>query len=253
MQSSNPIVGAAVSGYDETASLNYVPATSCASTAWWPGPTVDGSLDQRFQNDFSFVREFLENPGHQHLVNDNTAFQSIPENSMLSHSGTVDDRMFYYPQDPRGLPLEDDNLNQAYVGSQHGRPVWDNPGQFLPTLQVMASQPSTELLPIMMPPQDQLSFLQCAWTKDDKQCGHLIWGDKRKLGAHLRDSHGVQGNEKKEVVCLWNGCNHNMQRGAIGRHIISRHIKIRWTCEYCSKTYSRRDALRKHTKDCQAA
>lgn len=252
MQSSDSIADPPIFGYDETTSLNYVP---CASTTWWPGSTVNGPLDQRFQNDFPFAPEILamQNYGHQHLVNDNTTFQSIPENSMLSHSVTVDDRMFYYPQDPRRPPPEDDNLNQAYVGSQYRQSVWDNPGQSPPTLQVTASQPSTELLPIMMPPQDQPVFLLCAWTQDDKRCGHTIWSDRRKLGTHLRDFHGVQGNEKKGVVCLWDGCNHNMQRGAIGRHIISCHMKTRWTCEYCSKTYSRRDALKKHTKDCQAA
>jgi len=40
-------------------SPNYVPATSCALTAWWSGPTVNGPLDQRFQGNFPISPELL--------------------------------------------------------------------------------------------------------------------------------------------------------------------------------------------------
>ncbi|KAG1777043.1 hypothetical protein EV702DRAFT_1105230 [Suillus placidus] len=134
--------------------------------------------------------------------------------------------------------------------SQCGQPLWYNP--FPPSLQAMTSQPSTEPLFIMnlIPPPEQS---ECAWTEDGKRCGHPILNAKRKLGMHLRDFHGVQGNDKKSLVCFWQGCSRKMQRGAIGRHIISCHLKTRFTCKNCLKTYSRSDAMKKHAKDCQAA
>ncbi|KAG1878147.1 hypothetical protein F4604DRAFT_598009 [Suillus subluteus] len=194
----------------------------------------------------------MQNSGYQHHVNDNTAFRSVPENSMLSHSETADDRTFYYPQDPLCPPPVDENLTQAYILSQFG-PVWYNPGQFPPSLQVMTLQPSTEPLPTMMPPQEQSALHECAWIEDDKLCGHAISNHKRQLGMHLGNFHGIQGNDKKVVTCFWQGCKQKIQRGNIGRHIISRHLNTRWTCEHCFKAYSRRDAMKKHAKDCQAA
>ncbi|KAG2140293.1 hypothetical protein BD769DRAFT_1662831 [Suillus cothurnatus] len=220
------------------------------------GNKITGPLDQRFQGDFPISPELLlaiQNPGQQHHVNDSTAFRSIPGNSMLSQSQTVDDRAFYYPQELWYPWPEDDNLAHTHTWSQCRQPIWYNPGQFPPSLQVMTSQPSTQLLSNMMPPQEQSAVNECAWIEDGKQCGHPILNDRRKLGIHLSDFHGVQGNDKKDVMCLWQGCNQNMQRGAIRRHIISCHLKTRWTCENCSKTYSRRDTMKKHAKECQAA
>ncbi|KAG2140291.1 hypothetical protein BD769DRAFT_1662830 [Suillus cothurnatus] len=254
MQSSNLVAGTSVSRRNENTGPNYAPATFRAPTAWWSGLTVSGPLDQRFQGNFPISPELLAiQNSEQHHVNDNTAFQSIPGNSISSHSQTVDDRTFYYPQELWHPRPEDENLAQAYTWSQCEQPVWYNPGQFPPSFQEVASQPSTELLPNTMPPQEQSAFHECAWIEDNKRCGHLIWDERRKLGMHLSNVHGVQGNDKKGVVCHWEGCNHNMQRGAIGRHIISCHLKTRWTCENCSKTYSRRDAMKKHAKECQAA
>ncbi|KAG1847362.1 hypothetical protein DFJ58DRAFT_798173, partial [Suillus subalutaceus] len=183
MPEHSTFAGAAVFRSNENTGPNYAPATSSASTAWWSGPTVDGPPDQRFQGNFTISPELLamQNSGYQHHVNDNTAFRSVPENSMLSHSETADDRTFYYPQDPL-----------SYIWSQF-RPVWYNPGQFPPSSQ-------------------------------------------RQLGMHLGNFHGIHGNDKKEVTCFWRACNQKMQRGAIGRHIISRHLNTRWTCEHCFKT-----------------
>ncbi|KAG2113874.1 uncharacterized protein F5147DRAFT_35990 [Suillus discolor] len=257
MQSFNPVTGASTFGYNETTSPNHAPGTSssCASTACWSGPIVNGPSDECFPGGFALPPEFfvMQNSGHQHHVNDNTAFQSIPENSMLLHSETADDRTSYYPQDLWYLPLEDNNLTQAYVWNQYGQLPLFNSGTIPPSLQTMMSQSSTEPLPIMMPSQEQSALSECAWIEDGKRCDHPISHDKRKLSTHLRNFHGVYGPEKKPVVCFWQGCDQNMQRGAIGRHIISCHLKTRWTCKNCSKTYSRRDAMKKHAKDCQVA
>lgn len=250
MQSSNLPAGAGAFIRNENTGPNYAPA---ASSAWWSGPPVNGPLDQHFQGDFTISPELLamQSSGHQHHVNDNTAFRSIPENSMFSHSETADDRTFYYPQDPWCPPPVDDDLTQAYVWSQFEQSVWCNPGKFPPSLQGMSSQPPTE--PFPMPPQEQSAFFECAWIEDAKQCGHLISDHRRKLGMHLGEFHGIHGNDKKEVTCFWQDCNQKMQRGGIGRHIISCHMKTRWYCPNCTKTYSRRDAMKKHAKDCQGA
>ncbi|KAG2342586.1 hypothetical protein BDR05DRAFT_351671 [Suillus weaverae] len=252
MQSPNLVAGGGVIKCNETTSPNHAPGTSRASTAWWSGPTVNDPLDQRFPGDFPFSPEFLamQNSGHQYHVNDDTAFRNISENSLLSRSETTNDRTFCYPQDPQRPPPQDDNLTPAYI-CQWGQPLWYNP--FTASLQAMTSQPSTEPLPVIIPPQEQSAFLECAWTEDGKRCGHPILDNRRKLGMHLRDSHGVQGNDKNELVCFWQGCSRKMQRGAIGRHIISCHLKTRFTCKNCLKAYSRSDAMKKHAKDCQAA
>ncbi|KAG2033507.1 hypothetical protein BDR03DRAFT_984985 [Suillus americanus] len=197
-----------------------------ASSAWWSGPPVNGPLDQRFQGDFTISPELLamhsslrdyRSSGHQHHVNDNTAFRSIPENSMFSHSETADDRTFYYPQDPWCPPPVDDDLTQAYV--------WQIP-------PVLAGD---------------------VVTAADGTVPYAASRTTRKLGMHLGEFHGIHGNDKKEVTCFWQDCNQKMQRGGIGRHIISCHMKTRWYCPNCTKTYSRRDAMKKHAKDCQGA
>lgn len=255
MQSSNVVTSAAISRSNEITSPNDVHGTSCASTAWWSGPIINSALDQRLPDDSSYSPEFLavQNFGHQTHVNDNTASRSIPENPVLSHSETTDDGFFFYPPDPCYIPPEVDNLNQAYVWSQCGQPLWYIPRNFPPSLQAMTLQPSTEPLPDMIPPQEQLILPECAWIENGKRCGQPLLDDMRKLGMHLGDSHGIQGNDKKPVTCFWEGCNRKLQRGALARHIRSRHLKTRWACDNCFKTYSRRDAMRKHTKGCQAA
>ncbi|KAG1727605.1 hypothetical protein EDB19DRAFT_192309 [Suillus lakei] len=236
--------------YNETTSSpNYTPGTSRASTAWWSGPDVNG-LDQRFSGDLTF----LQNSGHQHHVTDHTAhtaFGSIPENSLLSHSETADNTTFCYSENPWYPPPEDNNLTRAYIQS-HRHPLWWNPGNIPPSLQAMTLQSSMEQLPIIMPPQAQPTLHECDWTENGERCCQPILDDRRKLGIHLRDFHNVQGNDKKDVVCLWQGCNRKMQRGAIGRHIISCHLKTKWTCKNCFKEYSRKDAMKKHTRECQA-
>lgn len=257
MQSFNPVASASTFGYNETTSPNQAPGTSSssASTAWWSGPIVNGPSDQYFPGGFTFPPESLvmQNSGYQYHVNDNTAFQSIPENSMLSHSETANDGTLYFPQDLCYPPPEDDNLTQAYVWNRCGQLPGFNSGTFPPSpfLQTMMSQSSTEPLPIMMPSQEQPVLSECAWIEDGKRCDHPI--SQRKLGVHLRDFHGVYGEEKKPVVCFWQFCDQNMQRRSIVRHIISCHLKTKWTCKNCSMTYSRRDGLKKHAKDCQAA
>lgn len=250
MQSSNLVAHAAMS---RTTSPNDVHGTSRALTAWWPGPIINGPLDQRLPDDFSYSPEFLavQNSGHQHHVDDNTAFRSIPENPILSHSETTDDSFFFHPPDPWYPPAEVD-INQAYILSQCGQPLWYIPQKFPPSLQAMTSQPLTEPLPNMITPQEQL-LPECAWIENGKRCGQPLLDDTRKLGMHLGNSHDIQGNDKKPVTCFWEGCNRKLQRGALARHIRSRHLKTRWACNNCLKTYSRRDAMKKHTKGCQAA
>lgn len=253
MQTSNIVVRSAISRSNGITSLNHVPGTFRASNAWCSGPAVNSPLNQRFPDDSSYPPEFLavQNSGHQHHVNYNTAFRSIPENPMLSHSEATNDRLFFYPPDPSYPPPQVDDLNQAYIWDQCGQPLWYIPQKFPPSLQAMPSQPLTEPLPNMMPPQEQL-LPECAWIEDGKRCGQPLSDDTRKLGMHLGDSHGIQGNDKKLVTCLWEGCNRKLQRGALARHIRSRHFKTRWACKHCLKTYSRRDAMNKHAKGCQA-
>ncbi|KIK40356.1 hypothetical protein CY34DRAFT_272477 [Suillus luteus UH-Slu-Lm8-n1] len=117
MQTSNIVVRSAISRSNEITSLNHVPGTFRASNAWCSGPAVNRPLNQRFPDDSSYSPEFLavQNSGHQHHVNYNTAFRSIPENPMLSHSEATNDRLFFYPPDPSYPPPQVDDLNQAYI------------------------------------------------------------------------------------------------------------------------------------------
>jgi hypothetical protein len=54
-------------------------------------------------------------------------------------------------------------------------------------------------------------------------------------------------------VCRWRDCGQKLQRRGIGRHVASRHLKIQSYCHRCSKPYSRRDAMKKHARECQGA
>ncbi|KAG2118468.1 hypothetical protein DEU56DRAFT_139530 [Suillus clintonianus] len=190
----------------------------------------------------------VQNSGHQRST-DRTAFHSFPENPIL-HSETADDTTVYYPQDSWYPPPVDNNLAQAYVWSQV---PWYGPGELSsPSLQVMTSQPPVEPLPVATPPQAQSALSPCEWIEDGVRCGQPISGDMRKLGTHLGDAHNIHGHERKPIVCFWPGCGRKMQRGGIRRHIASCHLFIKSSCTRCSKEYSRRDAMRKHAKQCRA-
>ncbi|OAX39954.1 hypothetical protein K503DRAFT_769022 [Rhizopogon vinicolor AM-OR11-026] len=245
MQSPN-FAGTSVSQSNETTSL---------STSWKSVPDIVG-IDQLLSGDFTFSQEVAE---VMHHTTDLTGYHNTPENFLSFHSETADNEQFYYPSEPQDyIPLTaDDSLAQAYVWSQaNSLSSWFDPGDLHhQSFQAMISQPSVEQLKPMMPSQvfsrSPGDHHVCDWIENDVRCGQPIMGDI--LGAHLRNAHNVQGNEKKMLVCRWRDCGQELQRGGIRRHVATRHLNIKSHCHNCFKSFSRPDAMKKHARECQGA
>ncbi|OAX39952.1 hypothetical protein K503DRAFT_36649 [Rhizopogon vinicolor AM-OR11-026] len=185
-----------------------------------------------------------------------TGCHSIPENSLPFYSKTADSEQFYYypPETQDYIPsTTDDTLD---VWSHANFPGLDL-GEFPASFQAMISQPSTAQLPVMTSLQASShspgAYHVCEWIENNARCGQTISGVMRELSTHLRDAHHIQGNDKKMLVCFWRDCGRELQRGNMKRHVATRHLNVKSPCDYCLKSYSRRDAMKEHARECQGA
>ncbi|KAI0938766.1 hypothetical protein AcV5_000375 [Taiwanofungus camphoratus] len=102
-------------------------------------------------------------------------------------------------------------------------------------------------------PQNLVDNPRCCW---DGSCVDALTDlTPRGISRHLEQSHLVQTthrhDKRRRVICLWNGCFKNIKLENIGKHIAAVHLKsTRQTCSVCKRVFSRKDALRRHQKDC---
>lgn len=69
------------------------------------------------------------------------------------------------------------------------------------------------------------------------------------IARHLSDYHADGQTKDSREVCRWGVCkNHDvMQYSSLGKHISCVHLKYDiWFCPFCSKEFSRWDALQRH-------
>ena len=89
----------------------------------------------------------------------------------------------------------------------------------------------------------------CRWREVyGLHCGSLFCGNN--LTAHLRDAHDIHGADKKRVYCLWEGCNTEMNKESIARHVEEKHLMVVYPCGTCRSSFTRRDTLKKHKTTC---
>lgn len=101
-----------------------------------------------------------------------------------------------------------------------------------------------EQAPASIPCSAPIPQLTCYWVSRDDPfvCGASIPSDSKHACEHFRVAHGVRGNDKATVSCLWYACSAPpMQRGSLIRHLLTVHLKLlRWKCEACGRVFSRR-------------
>ncbi|KAG1736819.1 hypothetical protein EDB19DRAFT_1024344 [Suillus lakei] len=91
-------------------------------------------------------------------------------------------------------------------------------------------------------------LFQCMWGyPHGTYCNALIRG--YNLATHLREVHGIHGPDKLRLECKWNGCDRELNKESLVRHVEECHIGIVFDCK-CGKTFSRKDTLGRHKKTC---
>lgn len=90
-------------------------------------------------------------------------------------------------------------------------------------------------------------------TSNGVRCSALIPCEEAPLMAHLRGAHALRAKCVEKIPCQWAGCDSKpMQVASMPRHIMTRHVKKRVQCSYCSKDLTRKDGRAKHEKICRA-
>ena len=84
----------------------------------------------------------------------------------------------------------------------------------------------------------------CAWVVGNTFCGLPVF--RHMFPTHLRDDHGITGNDKTQFYCRWVGCGVLMNKESISRHVTEMHLRTRHICRICGKNFSRKHTLNSH-------
>lgn len=100
------------------------------------------------------------------------------------------------------------------------------------------------LLELASRPAEQQPYI-CGWeTSDTTVCGMPVIGDL--FSEHLRDHHGVAGEDKDKLTCKWTKCGMVMNKGSIVRHVAEMHLHYKFACNECDAIFTRRYTLNSH-------
>ncbi|KAI6042470.1 hypothetical protein EDC04DRAFT_2658253, partial [Pisolithus marmoratus] len=94
-------------------------------------------------------------------------------------------------------------------------------------------------------PSDQKPY-PCGWMVNGDVCNTFLPGDS--FPVHLRECHGVCGNDKAKFRCEWVGCGLQMNKESVGRHVAEAHLQYRYPCAYCGEIFSRKNTLNGHLR-----
>ncbi|KAI9570704.1 hypothetical protein HD554DRAFT_307772 [Boletus coccyginus] len=113
------------------------------------------------------------------------------------------------------------------------------------TTPTYASASAPPTAPAPAPASSSAPGPTCHWvSRDDppRICGVPLSSNPKRVCAHLRLTHGIRGNDRVTIRCLWYGCHAApMQRGSVIRHVLTVHLGLlRWRCEICDKVFSRK-------------
>ncbi|KAI5984438.1 hypothetical protein EDD15DRAFT_2308653 [Pisolithus albus] len=95
-----------------------------------------------------------------------------------------------------------------------------------------------------LPPHQK--HYQCGWVESDDVCGVLVPGES--FSVHLREAHGVFGNDKTQFKCQWIECGLLMNKESIGRHVAEMHLSYTYPCTHCGEVFSRKNTLNRHVR-----
>ena len=106
---------------------------------------------------------------------------------------------------------------------------------------------------IEFPPSftEKTQFLRCHW----EDCGVWIVSEGRAIKDHIVSVHKVLKREDGSYHCEWVDCPKSGEWSGLVRHI-QKHLRLRWLCSVCEKSFPRRDCVRGHANKvprCKAA
>ena len=100
--------------------------------------------------------------------------------------------------------------------------------------------------------------MQCLWGGDctavktfDYSMGAIKdW--KNHIASHLAESSEVVGGSAGRVKCRWGGCNKEVERGYLFKHITTHEVRFKLLCPRGCGVAIRGDNLERHLRVCQA-
>ncbi|OAX38202.1 hypothetical protein K503DRAFT_178418 [Rhizopogon vinicolor AM-OR11-026] len=75
-------------------------------------------------------------------------------------------------------------------------------------------------------------------------CWHTIHG--HDLSTHYLQVHNIRGSDNMLVHCAWNGCPIVLKKESLCRHVRSAHLLIKYTCDTCNQSFTRKYGLNVH-------
>ncbi|KAH7909392.1 hypothetical protein BJ138DRAFT_233502 [Hygrophoropsis aurantiaca] len=81
-------------------------------------------------------------------------------------------------------------------------------------------------------------------TAHGGSCDQYVKGDRNFLRNHIKHEHGVSMDSTVPISCIWPHCSTQIQATNMGRHMLTHHLGIRWTCSGCLAVLGRSDVLR---------
>ncbi|KAI6125118.1 hypothetical protein EDD16DRAFT_1560147 [Pisolithus croceorrhizus] len=90
---------------------------------------------------------------------------------------------------------------------------------------------------------------KCKWVvAGDSVCGAIL--PVESFPVHMREAHGVFGNDKIKFKCEWVGCGLQMNKESVGQHVAESHLLCMYTCIHCGQVFTRKDSLKSHLRRC---
>ncbi|KAG2369180.1 hypothetical protein BDR07DRAFT_1388935 [Suillus spraguei] len=85
----------------------------------------------------------------------------------------------------------------------------------------------------------------CLWDSGfGIPCGAYI--NVADLSKHL-GTHGVNGPAKSVIPCAWGNCERGpMKRESVVRHVEEVHLQVKYFCDQCGASFSRRSTCNAH-------
>ncbi|KAG2143354.1 hypothetical protein BD769DRAFT_1044549 [Suillus cothurnatus] len=91
-------------------------------------------------------------------------------------------------------------------------------------------------------------IFQCKWGgPNGLSCDEPIHG--HNISSHLRQVHEIHGHHNLLVMCRWTGCNKQLRKDNLSRHVEEIHLGITYSCN-CGKTFRRKSSLSAHRGVC---
>lgn len=92
-------------------------------------------------------------------------------------------------------------------------------------------------------PADRKPY-RCGWLVPGGVCNAVLPGDS--FPVHLRECHGIFGNDKARFRCEWVECGLQMNKESIVRHVTESHLQYKHQCTFCGEVFSRKHTLNGH-------